>query len=246
MEAAERIARLDTGLFAHVESQTSDDDRRSLLAVHTAIAEELGTFSFLEIGSYRGGTLQPFVADGRCTRIVSIDPRPGVTPDDRFGTWDYENVSTELMLSLLADVPGADLSKVQTIEASVQHIPPGSIARPDLAFIDGEHTYAACLRDARFCRTVMQGAGVIMFHDHRAIERAIRDFCRETRGPLKAYPLYSGVFVVELGVRPSLLNKPEVRGQLVAPLRWTWSVANRVGLARELLAAAYWGRNLKK
>jgi hypothetical protein len=35
---AQRIAALDTGLFDHVESQTSDDDRRSLLAIHAALA----------------------------------------------------------------------------------------------------------------------------------------------------------------------------------------------------------------
>jgi len=126
----------------------------------------------------------------------------------------YADNSTEPMLELLRDVPDADLSKLKTVEESTDTIAPGRFARPDWCFIDGEHTYRAALRDARFCRTVMQGAGIIAFHDFHIIERAILDFLRETPCPRRGYLLLHSVFVVELGVIDSPLGDPLVRGQL--------------------------------
>jgi hypothetical protein len=219
---ADRVAALDIHLFAHIKSQTSDSDRRSLLAVHDAIAARAGTFSYLEIGSYMGGTLQVVIADPRCTRVVSIDPRPQWPPDDRPGAtrWEYPDNSTERMRELLQGVPGADLAKLETIEASTESIDAGQFARPDFCFIDGEHTYAAALRDARFCRTVMQGTGIIAFHDLSIIERAILDFLRETPRPHRGYELLGGeVFIVELGGVPTMLRDPGVRSQQNRPRR---------------------------
>src|SRR5580700_9906268 len=98
---ADRVAALDTDLFAHIESQTSDSDRKSLLAIHGAIAARAGGFVYLEIGSYLGGTLQVVIADPRCTRVISIDSRPQWSPDDRPGAtrWEYTDNSTERMLT---------------------------------------------------------------------------------------------------------------------------------------------------
>jgi hypothetical protein len=134
------------------------------------------------------------------------------------------------MLKLLRDVPGADLSKLQTVEESTENIDPGVFARPNFCFIDGEHTYAAALRDARFCRTVMQGAGVVAFHDLPIIERAILDFLRETPRPHRGYELLGGgVFVVELGRVPTMLNDPGVRSRLNRPRRDSL-MASRAGV----------------
>lgn len=233
----DRVAALDTGLFAHVESQTSEPDRRSLLALQNAIARD-GGFSYLEIGSHLGGTLQPMVADPRCTRIVSIDPRPQWQPDDRtdLDGCDYPDNSTERMLGLLRGVPGADLSKLETIEESTENLPPDRFGRPNLCFIDGEHTYDAALRDARFCRAVIHGKGIIAFHDSHTVERAILTFLRETPRPHRAYSLKQSVFVVELGSCPSALPEANVRRQLYRP-RQAWIVANRFGADTPLVAA---------
>ncbi len=232
----DRVAALDTQLFDFVESETSNDDRRSLLALHNGIATR-GAFSYLEIGSHLGGTLQTVVADPRCVRIASIDPRPQWQPDDRphLNGWEYPNNSTERMLELLQKVPDADLSKLETVEESTENIAPGRFARPDFCFIDGEHTHEAALRDARFCRAVMQGAGIIAFHDSNVIERAILAFLREASRPHRAYSLRSTVFVVELGTEPTLLTDVNVRGQLRHPCRWI--AANRLTADTALLAA---------
>jgi hypothetical protein len=231
---ATRVEALDTGLFRHVPTETTEDDQRSLLAIHDTIARRTGTFSYLEIGSHLGGTLQVLIADPRCVRMVSIDPRPASQPDDRGRGFDYPDNSTDRMLALLRGVPDADLDKLQTVEMSTEDIAPGGFPRPDLCFIDGEHTYAAALRDARFCRAVLQGAGVVAFHDAHIVEPAIRDFLREASRPYRAYPLMTSHFVVELGAGRSLFDSRAVRSQLGAPQR-AWISANRMAAADKLL-----------
>ncbi|QJY47947.1 class I SAM-dependent methyltransferase [Pseudonocardia broussonetiae] len=209
MNLTERIAAGDTSLYDHVESQTSEGDRVSFLALHDTVARELGQFSYLEIGSHLGGTLQVFVADPRCSAIVSVDPRPPSQPDDRGPVFHYDGNSTERMLGLLGAVPGAELGKLQTIERSSEDIGPWEVGRPDLAFIDGEHTHSAALRDARFCREVMGTAGVIAFHDSGIIGPAIHEFVAETR-PAAAFPVRDGLYLVELGTVAHILACPPV------------------------------------
>jgi hypothetical protein len=232
----DRIAALDTALFDFVESQTTRDDRKSFLALQNAIAAR-GEFSYLEIGSHLGGTLQTVLADTRCVRVVSIDPRPQWQADDRpdFDGCDYEGNSTERMLELLREVPGADLSKLETVEESTEHLAPGRFSRPDFCLIDGEHTHAAVLRDARFCRAIMQDAGVVAFHDFGVIGPAVLAFLRETSRPHRAYHMKSDVFVVELRTEPALLEDPNVRGQLQRPRAWI--AANRMAAESALLTA---------
>jgi hypothetical protein len=234
---ADRVAALDTQLFDYVESQTSLDDRKSLLAVHNGVATRTDSFSYLEIGSHLGGSLQVVIADPRCARVVSIDPRPTWQPDDRPGipTWEYPDNSTERMLKLLKDVPGADLSKLETVEESTENIAPGGFTRPDFCFIDGEHTHRAVLRDARFCRAIMQGAGIIAFHDFSFIEQGVLNFLRETPQPYRGYLLLDNIFIVELGAVPTLLNDPRIRTQLRR--RRVWIIANRAGVVTWLLTA---------
>jgi methyltransferase family protein len=241
----ERVATLDTTLFEHIDTQTSDDDRRSLLAIHDALARRLGTFAYLEIGSHLGGTLQAVMADPRCARITSIDSRPASQPDDRGPVFRYEDNSTERMLGLLALVPDSDLRKLQTIEESTENMPPGELARADLNFIDGEHTARAALRDARFCRAAMQGAGVMVFHDRQVVEPAVHDFLAETAGVLLAYPLRTTLFVVELGLGFGLLGERSIRAQLAGPAAAAWVVANRIGAGRRLLAVERAARRLR-
>jgi hypothetical protein len=227
----EQVARLDPSLFDHIRNQLSWDDRRSLLAVENAIGAN-GPFTYLEIGSYLGATLQAPLADPRCSRIVSIDPRTQTAPDSRLGHYAYEVNTTERMLELLGDVPHGDLSKLQTIEASVDDIDPDTIPQPDLCFINGDHTLAPVLAAARFCAKVTGLDGIIAFHDPRFVEKAILRFVRETPGPHRGYWLRDDLFVVELGDR-RVMNDPRVQDQLASPL---WTAANLVGLDMLMLS----------
>lgn len=199
-----RIDQLDVSLFQTIEGQSTPDDRRSFLALQSACRQwKTAPFTVLEVGSYLGGSLQGYVADPACARIISIDPRPAVVRDQRGLTWDYSHVSAEGMLTGLARVPGADIAKVHAITGSTTTIRVDELgARPDYCFIDGEHTDEAMLRDARFCLAAAGADCALGFHDAHIVYKGLVEFLAEleARGlEFRAYNLPGTVFVIELG-----------------------------------------------
>ncbi len=230
----QRIEALDVSLFSPIEAQTNDWDRRALLALHATAATTLGSFGYLEIGSYKGGSLQVSIQDPRCARVISIDPRPVAPPDKRGGSWTYDDNSVETMLSLLRTLPSADLDKLTTFEVGTESLRPADLpVRPDLCFIDGEHTDDAALRDARFCAEALDGAGVIAFHDCQLLRDGIGSFMREAWPDVSAALMFAvgpvtGVFAVELGDR-RMLRQPVVHRAVGS--RWhsaVWDAVSRV------------------
>jgi hypothetical protein len=200
----EQIDQQDLSLFKTVESQTSEDDRRSFLALHSAFRQwKGGKFTFLEIGSFKGGSLQSYVADPACTKVISIDPRPKWVPDAREKGGDYSHVTTQHMLDLLAKVPGADVKKVIPIEKGTESLKQSELPfQPDFCFIDGEHTDTAMLRDARFCLNAVAPDSALAFHDGDIIYLGLDAFIHELQASgreFRAYNLPSSVFVIELG-----------------------------------------------
>lgn len=201
-----KLDSLDIKLFAKIHSQTSDDDKRSILACQKAVRELVGEYTFLEIGSYRGGSLQPFVMDEKCRKIISIDKRPKVSPDERGIDVVYLDNTTEKMLENLREVFPGGVSKIRTIDGDVSEIDPKEITeQPELCFIDGEHTDEATYRDFRFCRAVMADSGAVLFHDtmiiYNAVSRIIEELKRDNV-KFRAYNLPSVMFVIEIGDFP--------------------------------------------
>jgi hypothetical protein len=234
MDFIQRLRARDPSLFKWVESQTGIEDQRSLLAIQDAVASR-GPYRYLEIGSFKGGTLQPHIVDPRCRSVLSIDPRPGVSADERFeGGYDYGGVSTAAMLWNLRSVPGGNADKIETLEASVEEIVGGDYPA-DVCFIDGEHTNAAALRDARFCLRAIQGNGIIAFHDRAVVAVGIQRFLSEACG-YRAYALRTSVFVVEFGGARII---DDIRGHLARPAP-VWVAASRVGGSLTLLRGAEW------
>jgi hypothetical protein len=204
------LAALDLGLFNQIESQSTDADKRSFLAVQSAVRDLRPTYSYLEIGSYLGGSIQPYLRDPSCTHIFSIDKRPEKQPDARGVDYRYLNNSTARMLENLKAVGPTD--KITTIDGSTYEIDPKAVSEPiDLCFIDGEHTDAAVLSDFKFCLGVLNETGAIMFHDasttYNGIERCI-DHLGEKSLDFKAYSLPNIVFVIEIGDFPLHKSKP--------------------------------------
>jgi hypothetical protein len=75
-------------------------------------------------------------------------------------------------------------------------------ARPDCCFVDGEHTDAAVLRDARFCLEASAADCAIVFHDANIIYNGLKAFITELQASgrqFRAYNLPSTVFVIEVG-----------------------------------------------
>lgn len=162
MDAMERIDALDISIFDGIPSLTTAEGRRSLLAVQLATARLRGWYSYLEIGSHLGGTIQPHLRDIRCEKIFSIDPRPEAQPDERApGHLDrYQDNSTDRMLALLAQQQSDQVGKIECFECCSWEVPAAAIAiRPHLVFIDGEHTTDDALADFRFAMRVVVPGG---------------------------------------------------------------------------------------
>jgi hypothetical protein len=235
-ELSERVEALDVDLFSSVDIQASASDARCLLALHAAFAATRKTFTYLEIGSYRGGSLQVLIRDPRCSRLMSIDPRTGETPDETRGAYTYQENTTARMLELLSQVPGADMEKLSTFETTTEAMTPAELPhRPDCCFIDGEHSHAAVLQDVHFCAEALRGAGVIAFHDYGIVQPAIRDFVRERWRDISfALPMNRlsdpsaglGVFALELG-DGGILRHPAIQRATGARAYAIWRAANR-------------------
>lgn len=210
-EFEEKIENLDIKLFEKIHSQTSNDDKRSILACQKAVREIVSDYTFLEIGSYQGGSLQPFVMDEHCKKIISIDKRPKISPDARGVDMVYLNNTTAKMLENLKGVFSDGVSKIRTIDGDVSEIDPEVVTeKPELCFIDGEHTDEATLRDFHFCHKVMAKDGAVLFHDAMIIYNAVLEvieFLERNSIKFRAYNLPSVIFVIEIGDFPLYKSK---------------------------------------
>jgi hypothetical protein len=233
----ERIKALDyADLFSFVPIQARADDARALLALHTAVAAAKTPFAYLEIGSYRGGSLQALIRDPRCSCLMSIDPRTAETPDETRGEYTYHENTTARMLELLSRVPEAEMGKLATFETTTEAMSSAELPqRPDCCFVDGEHSDRAVLADARFCAEAMGGAGVIAFHDWGIVQSAIKAFVRERRREISFALAINrprpprtgyGVFALELGDN-GILSHPAIARATGARSYGLWHVANR-------------------
>lgn len=214
---AERLARPDLSLFEGIPSQTSENDRRSLLALQEAVRSR-GTYAYLEIGSHLGGTIQPFLPDDSCTHVFSIDRRPLSQPDERGPAYDYPANSTAHMLALLGELSPGGVAKVRCWDADARDVDPATVfPKPALCFVDGEHTDRAVRSDAAFCMRLLAGSGVLAFHDAPVVYNGLFEVVEELgRGetPFVAYHLPDTVFVIELGDVP-VHRSPSVARLLV-------------------------------
>lgn len=200
LEAA--LDSLDISLFSQIQSQSTDMDKASLLAIQAAVRGIVPDYKYLEIGSYLGGSIQPHLLDPKCRRIYSIDKRPPQQPDARGCDWRYENNSTERMLAQLSEVAG-DLSKIVTIDGDTKSISRGQVSeKVDLCFIDGEHTDEAAIDDFKFCLDVLANDGAIVFHDSHIVYNGIAEvllMLHNVGQTFNAYVLPHTVFVIEIG-----------------------------------------------
>lgn len=160
------ISNLDLKLFEKISSQSTEEDKKSFLALQLATRELHSDYNYLEIGSHIGGSIQPHLLDDKCAKIYSIDKRPLQQPDERGIDYVYQNNSTERMLEHLKKVAPEKLDKVTTIDGDTREINPSQIKdKIQLCFIDGEHTDSTVVSDFKFCLEVLDENGLIFFHD---------------------------------------------------------------------------------
>ncbi|MFN6963025.1 MAG: class I SAM-dependent methyltransferase [Pyrinomonadaceae bacterium] len=211
----ESLNALDLTLFDKIPSQSTDEDKRSLLACQAATRRLVPEYRYLEIGSYLGGSIQPYVLDDKCVRVYSIDKRPRLQPDERGYNWTYENNSTERMMHNLRAIDAERAGKVAAIDGDTRSLDPAAIeSKVDLCFIDGEHTDGAVFADFSFCLRALGGRGAIMFHDSQITYNGIAacvEHLRSSGVDFRAYILPNIVFVIEIGDFP--LHRDAVVGE---------------------------------
>lgn len=207
----ELLFNLDLTLFEKINSQTTENDKKSLLACQFAARWIKPGYIYLEIGSHLGGSIQPHLLDDKCAKIYSIDKRPRQQPDERGIDFVYQNNSTQRMLEHLRLVAPDKLEKVVTIDGDTREINPGQVKdKIDLCFIDGEHTDEAVFSDFKFCLDVLEKNGAILFHDAQITYNGIADcvkYLEDNNFHFRAYNLPSLVFVIEINDFP--LHKNE-------------------------------------
>jgi hypothetical protein len=205
------INNLDLKLFEKISSQSNDHDKGSLLACQLATRELAGEYSYLEIGSYLGGSIQPHLLDEKCARIYSIDKRPAMQPDERGVEYQYLNNSTARMLENLKRVAPARIDKITAIDGDTRHIKPSEIRdKITLCYIDGEHTDEAVVADFRFCLSVLAENGAILFDDANIIYNGIAEaieYLKKNSVSFRAYNLPDKVFAIEIGDFPIHQNR---------------------------------------
>ena len=132
-----RIAVLDCSLLDLVESQSTEKDRRSWLALQRAVRDAKAVYVYLEIGSYLGGSLQQYLQDPKCRRVYSIDKR---ATDAK-----HRDNSAQTMLDNLVPVAGFEMQKLVCFSVDAREVPSASITEsPDICFIDGDHEMRRC------------------------------------------------------------------------------------------------------
>jgi len=155
-----------------IQSQTSLSDKAFILNAMALINQPGDDYSYVEIGSYLGGSLTPFLTDTHCKLVLSIDERERQQEDERGAKFDYVGITHKTMIDNL-NAHGINTEKLQTFDGSIDAIKTPDNAF-DLAFIDGEHTDVACFRDFLWVLPMMKPDAIIMLHDSTLIYKAIR------------------------------------------------------------------------
>jgi hypothetical protein len=156
-----------------VESQTTDSDKLFLLSARRLVKDLSGSYSYVEIGSFLGGSLTPFLRDPACAFILSVDERERQSPDERGQCFDYSGVTAQTMLDQLR-ARGLDTRKLDTHDGSIDTLTRPPLDAFDIAFVDGEHTDEGCFRDFLWTLPLMKKDSLIMFHDSSFTYKAIK------------------------------------------------------------------------
>jgi hypothetical protein len=202
-ESAALIEQGNLDIFK-IASQTADADKRSLLSLQNIVRRNVRSYTYLEIGSFLGGTLLPHLADPECRLAYSIDQRPASQLDERGRTYDYAHTSAQAMLATLEQhLPLSAMLKLHTLDLDASELTADHIAlAPDLIFIDAEHTNQAVFRDFLNIYRFAKENSVIAFHDAQYVFDALRNIealLTHQKVNHTAIVLPESVFVVLLG-----------------------------------------------
>ena len=103
-----------------INSQTSNIDKLVILNVIKVIKKNKKKFNYLEIGSFLGGSLTPFLSEKKCQLVMSIDKRNQKQDDERNEEWSYKNIDEKDMVNGLKK-HGLNTSKLKTFNGDIKN-----------------------------------------------------------------------------------------------------------------------------
>lgn len=203
VESSCLIEQGDLAIFK-IPSETLDGDKKSLLSLQNIVRRNVRNYTYLEIGSFMGGTFLPHLADPECRLVYSIDKRPASQLDERGRTFDYVHSSTRQMLATLEQIlPLSAMLKLQTFDVDASELSADQIALAcDFIFIDAEHTNRAVFSDFLNVYRFVKENSVIAFHDANFVFDAlsnIETLLAYQKVKHKAFVIPDSVFVLLLG-----------------------------------------------
>tara|TARA_R100001443_G_scaffold111193_1_gene123782 strand:- start:249 stop:1004 length:756 start_codon:yes stop_codon:yes gene_type:complete len=158
-------------------SQSSPNDRRVLLKLQDFIKEIYPTYNYVEIGSFMGGSLTPYLMDDSCLEVLSIDDRERQQPDERGACYDYATITSQTMLDNIVS-KGLSIDKIKIFDGDVKVFVKTDYDKEKkyhVAFIDGEHTDFACFSDFVNIRKLLESNSIVAFHDSNLVFKSLRN-----------------------------------------------------------------------
>lgn len=181
-----------------VVTQTTKSDRivlimlrelaKQIVATANPISRRLrragGKLAYLELGSYLGGTLAQYLLDEQVGSVVSVDKRVTRQWDERNSYFEYDGVTTQLMLDRLHAATGPNcVSKLICFDGGSREFAASAearrhIGRVDVVMIDAEHTHSAVFHDFVNLLPFLRRDGFVLFHDAQIIFQGLQNIIR--------------------------------------------------------------------
>lgn len=115
----------------------------------------------MEVGSYAGQSMKLAMETGLVAEMYCVDPwTPGYDPDDAAAYTDFRAV--ERMFDEAAAAHPGRVHKFKGDFKAFREANPD--VKPDLVYIDAEHTYEGCARDVN--TALLAGAALVGGHDY--------------------------------------------------------------------------------
>ena len=166
MNVDELVNRFPAGDFP-------DPEKKAYLILLDLVSR-LGDFDYLEIGSYLGGSLAPFLTSPQCKTVISIDKRGQNQADERGMKYDYRSITESDMIESLHK-NNIDTSKLQCFNGDINDYQFAPDLKIKIALIDGEHTDYACFRDFVYLQNQLHEDSILVFDDSNLVFKSIRN-----------------------------------------------------------------------
>lgn len=217
------------GPTTHYEQPTHIE---AFIAVQRLV-REIGQYSYIEVGSARGASLEPHLIDPKCDSAMSIDLRVVQQWDERGTHFYYAGETTSGMIrDLQKHCTAQELTKLQTVDGSSAEI--GKLVREGKRFqiglIDAEHTNTAVFDDFANLYPAMANDSCILFDDANLVFAAIENAGRALQ--LLGQP-YETIYMRPRNAAILVGNFVKLKSQIAAD--WIVSRDNFVESARRQL-----------